>query len=55
VSVANLTREDGVTFFDMFPRSGSRPKRTAYALESANEALSDLRRGRFEGAAVLVP
>ncbi|XXT14789.1 hypothetical protein WME94_31535 [Sorangium sp. So ce429] len=26
-----------------------------YPLEAANEALDDLRRGRFSGAAVLVP
>ncbi len=26
-----------------------------YALEQANEALDDLRHGRFSGAAVLVP
>jgi propanol-preferring alcohol dehydrogenase len=28
---------------------------TTYPLERANEALDDLRHGRFEGAAVLVP
>jgi propanol-preferring alcohol dehydrogenase len=28
---------------------------TIYPLEKANEALADLRAGRFEGAAVLVP
>jgi propanol-preferring alcohol dehydrogenase len=30
-------------------------KTTAYPLSAANEALDDLRYGRFEGAAVLVP
>ena len=28
---------------------------STYPLERANEALADLRSGRFEGAAVLVP
>jgi alcohol dehydrogenase, propanol-preferring len=28
---------------------------TTYPLERANEALADLRAGRFHGAAVLVP
>ena len=28
---------------------------TTYPLEHANQALADLRAGRFEGAAVLVP
>ncbi len=30
-------------------------KTTRYPLQQANEALADLRAGRFEGAAVLVP
>jgi propanol-preferring alcohol dehydrogenase len=28
---------------------------TPYPLEKANQALADLRAGRFEGAAVLIP
>jgi propanol-preferring alcohol dehydrogenase len=28
---------------------------TRYPLDRANEALADLRQGRFEGAAVLIP
>jgi len=30
-------------------------KTTTYPLTQANDALADLRAGRFEGAAVLVP
>jgi propanol-preferring alcohol dehydrogenase len=30
-------------------------KTTTYPLHKANEALADLRAGRFDGAAVLVP
>jgi len=31
------------------------PSSTSYPLRQANEALADLRAGRFDGAAVLVP
>jgi alcohol dehydrogenase, propanol-preferring len=55
VSVANLTRQDGVDFLDLAPRVGVATKTTAYPLKEANQALADLRAGRFEGAAVLVP
>jgi len=34
---------------------GIRTRTTAYPLQKANQALEDLRAGRFEGAAVLVP
>jgi propanol-preferring alcohol dehydrogenase len=34
---------------------GLKVKTTLYPLQKANEALSDLRAGRFDGAAVLVP
>ena len=54
VSVANLTRQDGEEFL---PLAASIPVRTRvhrYPLEQANEALEDLRQGRFTGAAVLV-
>ena len=55
VSVANLTRQDGIDFLRLVPEIGLVTKTTSYALEQANEALADLRAGRFEGAAVLVP
>ena len=55
VSVANLTREDGLSFFDLVPKIGIRTDTVAYPLAEANTALADLRHGRFEGAAVLVP
>jgi propanol-preferring alcohol dehydrogenase len=53
-SVANLTRRDGEEFLALAPRAGVRSRVRAYPLERANEALDDLRAGRFEGAAVLV-
>ncbi len=55
LSVANLTRKDGVDFLRIAPQVGIDVKTTVYPLEQANEALADLRAGRFEGAAVLVP
>jgi propanol-preferring alcohol dehydrogenase len=55
LSVANLTRQDGIEFLALAPKMGLAVKTTIYALERANEALADLRAGRFNGAAVLVP
>lgn len=55
VSVANLTRQDGLDFFAVAAQAGLRTETHRYALEDANRALDDLRHGRFQGAAVLVP
>jgi len=55
VSVANLTRRDAYEFLAVAPRAGIRMQIRRYPLDQANEALSDLREGRFEGAAVLIP
>ncbi len=55
LSVANLTRQDGIDFLHQVPHMGIVTKTTLYPLKQANEALADLRTGRFEGAAVLVP
>jgi propanol-preferring alcohol dehydrogenase len=54
-SVANLTRADGEAFLALAPRAGVRCEVSTYPLERAGEALGDLRGGRIEGAAVLVP
>jgi len=55
VSVANLTRQDGIDFFRIVPEAGITIETTTYPLAHANDALSDLRAGRLNGAAVLVP
>jgi propanol-preferring alcohol dehydrogenase len=55
VSVANLTRQDGINFLRLAPDIGIITETTRYPLNQANQALADLRAGRFEGAAVLVP
>ncbi|MDI1302643.1 MAG: zinc-dependent alcohol dehydrogenase family protein [bacterium] len=54
-SVANLTRQDGEEFLELAPKIPVRTRTVMYPLEKANEALADLRAGRIEGAAVLVP
>jgi alcohol dehydrogenase, propanol-preferring len=55
VSVANLTRQDGIDFLRLAPEIPIVTETTRYPLDQANQALDDLRAGRFEGAAVLVP
>jgi propanol-preferring alcohol dehydrogenase len=55
LSVANLTRQDGIDFLRLIPEIGIVTKTTSYPLNQANQALDDLRAGRLEGAAVLVP
>jgi propanol-preferring alcohol dehydrogenase len=55
VSVANLTRQDGLDFFKIVPQAGIRTQTTAFPLVEANEVLEQLRTGRILGAAVLQP
>lgn len=53
VSVANLTREDGLAFMRLAQECALEIAATPYPLSEANRALSDLREGRLAGAAVL--
>jgi propanol-preferring alcohol dehydrogenase len=55
LSVANLTRNDGVEFFNVAPRAGIKVETTTFPLSEANDALDRLRSGRLVGAAVLRP
>jgi propanol-preferring alcohol dehydrogenase len=55
LSVANLTRRDAVDFLRLAPQVGIVTHTTRYPLREANQALRDLRNGKFEGAAVLTP
>ena len=55
VSVANLTRKDATDFLAIAPRAGVRTHVVRYPLAEANAALADLRDGRLQGAAVLMP
>ncbi|KRQ10194.1 zinc-dependent alcohol dehydrogenase family protein [Bradyrhizobium manausense] len=55
VSVANLTRQDGLDFLRIAPQAGVRTETTAFPLDQANDVLSMLRNGQILGAAVLTP
>jgi propanol-preferring alcohol dehydrogenase len=54
-SVANLTRRDGEEFIALAPKVPVRTTFAKYPLEQAETALADLRAGRFEGTAVIIP
>ncbi|MFP4043550.1 MAG: zinc-dependent alcohol dehydrogenase family protein [Rhodosalinus sp.] len=54
-SVANLTRADGEAFFPLAVEAGVTTETVPYDLADANRALDDLRCGRLQGAAVLLP
>ncbi len=54
-SVANLTRADGEAFMRVAAKIPLRTEVARYDLINANQALSDLRAGKLNGAAVLVP
>ena len=54
-SVANLTRRDGEEFLALAPKVPVRATVETFALKAANEALTRLRAGELQGAAVLVP
>jgi alcohol dehydrogenase, propanol-preferring len=53
-SVANLTRRDAMDFLALAPTVPVKTRVQSYWLGDANKALSDLREGRVNGAAVLI-
>jgi propanol-preferring alcohol dehydrogenase len=55
ISVANLTRRDGLDFLKIAPQAGVRTQTTAFPLAEANDVLTRLRTGQILGAAVLQP
>ena len=55
VSVANLTRADAREFLALAPAAGIHCDVRTYPLEQANDALDDLRQGRLQATAVLIP
>ncbi|UYO49413.1 zinc-dependent alcohol dehydrogenase family protein [Rhodopseudomonas palustris] len=55
VSVANLTRQDGVDFLKVAQQAGIRTETHAFPLREAGAVLGKLRAGELLGAAVLVP
>jgi propanol-preferring alcohol dehydrogenase len=54
-SVANLTRQDARDFLAIAPKIPVKTRVQQYDLADANTALGDLREGRVNGAAVLIP
>jgi alcohol dehydrogenase, propanol-preferring len=54
-SVANLTRQDGYELLELAPKVPIQTTVTTYGLEQTEQALADLRAGRFEGTAVVIP
>jgi propanol-preferring alcohol dehydrogenase len=54
-SVANLTRKDAAEFMSIAPTVPVRTTTQLFRLEQANEALDQLRGGKLQGAAVLLP
>jgi alcohol dehydrogenase, propanol-preferring len=55
LSVANLTRQDGLDFLKIVPQAGIRTETTTFPLAEANDVLTKLRTGKILGAAVLKP
>ena len=53
-SIANLTRRDGEEFLSLAPSVPVRTQVQTFSLAESNRALTLLRRGRIEGAAVLL-
>ncbi|RLG83627.1 MAG: alcohol dehydrogenase [Thermoprotei archaeon] len=52
-SVANVTRDDVRGILEIAYKAGVRPDIVVYSLDKANEALYDLKYGKFKGSAVL--
>jgi propanol-preferring alcohol dehydrogenase len=53
-SVANMTRQDGIAFFDLLKNIPVKTQIQTFKLSESNEAIAKLRRGEISGAAVLV-
>jgi propanol-preferring alcohol dehydrogenase len=53
VSIANLTRRDGIDFIALAQRMELRTTVATFSLERANEALAALRVGALAGTAVI--
>lgn len=53
-SIANLTRKDGEEFLALAPKIPVKTEIHIYPLSEANQALVDLRHGRFTGSAVII-
>ena len=54
-SVANLTRQDGIEFFELASKSKFVPSIVTFALDDINKAIDEFRSGSIMGAAVIKP
>jgi propanol-preferring alcohol dehydrogenase len=52
-SVANLTRQDAIDYFQLLGKIPVKPNITVYPLDRITQALQDLRQGNLLGAAVI--
>jgi propanol-preferring alcohol dehydrogenase len=52
-TVANVTRNDIISFLEIAAKAEFRPETEIYSLEDANKALQELRAGKIRGAKVL--
>jgi len=52
-SVANLTRKDGIEFFELISKVPVKTSVTVFSLEEVNQALAAIREGKLNGSAVL--
>lgn len=55
ISVANLTRQDGIDFLAAAAKAEIHTQTTEFPLSEANKSLACLREGKLIGAAVLRP
>lgn len=55
LSVANPTRDDARSFFELVPRVGIVTRTDTYPLARVNEAIAAQRSATLRGVAVLVP
>ncbi|MGD9683830.1 MAG: alcohol dehydrogenase, partial [Candidatus Obscuribacterales bacterium] len=53
LSVANLTKEDGLSFLAKAEKHPIHTEITTYGLDRVNQAVADLRAGKLNGAAVI--
>jgi len=52
-SVANLTRKDGIEFFELISKVPVKTSVTVFSLEEVNQALAAIREGKLNGSVVL--
>ncbi len=54
-SVANLTRKDAEEYFQLLHKVHISPAISSYSLKDINQAIQDVREGKIQGTAVIIP